>query len=128
MIYEIALIFSFQVIPAGLRLVPLSSHAKTSAPKVALFLGHACPLALTFDELITLDACSHHARHPRRAQAVLGHHRGQTLNQLAASFAVCYATVHGWLNAAWCDHGLAGLLGGKRAGRLPRLPPAAKKK
>lgn len=59
----------------------------------------SAPLALTPDEVITLDACSHHARHPRRAQAVLGHHRGQTLNQLAAFFTVRYATVHGWLNA-----------------------------
>ena len=87
------------------------------------------PLALTPDEATTLDACSHHARHPRqrrRAQAVLGHHRGQTLNQLAAFFAVRYATVHGWLTA-WREHGLAGLLEGKRAGRPPKLPPAAKK-
>ena len=89
----------------------------------------SAPHALTPDEVITLDACSHHARQRRqrrRAQAVLGHHRGQTLNQLAAFFAVRYATVHGWLNA-WCDHGLASLLEGKRAGRLPKLPPATKK-
>lgn len=88
------------------------------------------PLALTPDEVITLDACSHHARHPRqrrRAQAVLGHHRGQSLNQLASFFAVRYATVHGWLSA-WCAQGLAGLLEGQRAGRPPKLPPAAQKK
>ena len=88
------------------------------------------PLTLTPDEVITLDECSHHARHPRqrrRAQAVLGHHRGQSLNQLAAFFAVRYATVHGWLTA-WCDQGLAGLLEGQRAGRPPKLPPAAQKK
>ena len=88
------------------------------------------PLALTADEVTTLDACSHHARHPRqrrRAQAVLGHHRGQSLAQLAAFFAVRYATVHGWLRA-WRDQGLAGLLEGQRAGRPPKRPPAAKKK
>ena len=88
------------------------------------------PLSLTADEVTTLDACSHHARHPRqrrRAQAVLGHHRGQRLSQLAAFFAVRYATVHGWLTA-WEDHGLAGLLEGPRAGRPPKLPPVAKKK
>ncbi len=84
------------------------------------------PLALTPDEAATLDACSHHARQRRRAQAVLGHHRGQTLNQLAAFFAVRYATVHGWLRA-WREQGLAGLLEGQRAGRPPKLPPAAKK-
>lgn len=64
------------------------------------------PLTLPPDEVVTLDACSHHAR---RAQTVLGHHRGQTPNQLVVLFTVRYATVHGWLNA-WCDHGLAGLL------------------
>ncbi|WP_210521784.1 helix-turn-helix domain-containing protein [Hymenobacter terricola] len=58
---------------------------------------------------------------------MLGHHRGQTLNQLAAFFAVRYAPVHGWLTA-WDDHGLAGLLDGHRTGRPPKLPPAAKKK
>ena len=88
------------------------------------------PLALTPDEVATLDACSHHARHPRqrrRAQALLGHHRGQSLNQLAAFFAVRYATVHGWLTA-WHTDGLAGLREGARPGRPPKLPPAAKKK
>ena len=88
------------------------------------------PISLTPDEITTLDACSHHARHPRqrrRAQAMLGHHRGQTLTQLAAFFAVRYATVHTWLTA-WENHGLAGRLEGPRAGRPPKLPPAAKKK
>lgn len=84
------------------------------------------PLALTSDEVTTLAACSHHARQRRRAQAVLGHHRGQTVNQLAAFFAVRYATVHDWLTA-WRDQGLAGLLEGHRTGRPPKLPLAAKK-
>lgn len=88
------------------------------------------PLALLPEEVATLDACSRHARHPRqrrRAQAVLGHHRGQSVNQLAAFFAVRYATVHGWLTA-WRGQGLAGLLEGHRAGCPPKLPPAAQKK
>ena len=88
------------------------------------------PLSLTADEVATLGACSHHARHPRqrrRAQALLGHHRGQSLNQLATFFAVRYATVHGWLTA-WRDHGLAAVCEGARPGRPPKLPPAAKKK
>ena len=41
---------------------------------------------LTIDELTTLEACSLHARHSRqrrRAQAILGHHRGHSLGQLA---------------------------------------------
>ena len=88
------------------------------------------PLSLTADEVTTLEACSHHARHPRqrrRAQALLGHHRGQRLNQLAAFFAVRYATAHGWLQA-WNEQGLAGLREGSRTGRPPKLPAAAKKK
>ncbi len=88
------------------------------------------PLSLTSDEVMTLDACSHHARHRRqrrRAQAVLGHHRGQSIPRLAAFFAVRYATVHGWLTA-WRDQGLAGLREGTRTGRPPKEPPAAQKK
>ena len=88
------------------------------------------PLSLTADEVTTLEACSHHARHPRqrrRAQALLGHHRGQSLNQLATFFAVRYATAHGWLQA-WNEQGLAGLREGFRTGRPPKLPAAAKKK
>jgi transposase len=63
----------------------------------------------------------------RRALAVLGHHRGQSLRQLAALFAVRYATVHDWLTR-WHRHGLAGLAEGARAGRPPRLDPSAQKK
>lgn len=88
------------------------------------------PLSLTADEVATLEACSRHARHPRqrrRALALLGHHRGQSLTQLAAFFAVRYATVHGWLRA-WREQGLAGLREAARSGRPPKLPPAAKKK
>lgn len=85
---------------------------------------------LTTDELTRLEACSLHARHPRqrrRAQAILGHHRGHSLNQLAAFYAVRYATVHAWVHA-WQQQGLAGLLEGKRAGRPSKLDAPAKKK
>ena len=85
---------------------------------------------LTTDEICTLEACSLHAPHPRqrrRAPAVLGHHRGQSLGQLAAFYAVRYATVHAWIHA-WQQQGLAGLAEGKRAGRPLKLPAEAQKK
>jgi transposase len=88
------------------------------------------PLPLTTAEICTLEACSLHARHPRqrrRAQAVLGHHRGQSLGQLAAFYAVRYATVHAWIQA-WRQLGLAGLAEGRRTGRPLKLPPSAQKK
>lgn len=87
-------------------------------------------LLLTADEITTLTACSLHGPHPRqrrRALAVLGHHRGQSVGQLAHFFAVRYATVHAWLGA-WQQRGLAGLAEGRRAGRPPKLAPEAKKK
>lgn len=88
---------------------------------------------LTAAELATLEHYSHHASHHRkrrRALAILGHHRGQSLPQLAGLFAVRYATVHEWLSR-WQGQGLAGLAGlaeGPRAGRPPKLDAAAKKK
>ena len=88
------------------------------------------PLPLTDEEIRTLEACSLHAPHPRqrrRAQAVLGHHRGQSLSQLATFYAVRYATVHAWVTA-WDQHGLAGLAEGRRSGRPPKLSPPAQKK
>ena len=84
-------------------------------------------LVLPPGEATTLDARSHHAKHRRWAQAVLGHHQGQSLNQLAVFFAVRYATVHGWLKA-WREQGLAGLYEEVRACRPSKLPSAAKKK
>jgi transposase len=77
-----------------------------------------------------LEACALHAPHPRqrrRAQALLGHHRGQSLRQLAAFYAVRYATVHAWVKA-WHRHGLAGLAEGPRSGRPPKVQGAAQKK
>lgn len=91
------------------------------------------PLPLTAEEVQTLEACTLHARHPRqrrRAQAVLGHHRGQSLGQLAHFFAVRYATAHAWVDA-WFRHGLAGLAGlaeGTRSGRPPKVRVEAQKK
>jgi transposase len=85
---------------------------------------------LTATELFTLEACSLHGPHPRqrrRALAILGHHRGQSLPQLATLFAVRYATVHDWLQA-WQQDGIAGLAEGRRAGRPPKLRAAAPKK
>ncbi|HEX8327487.1 MAG TPA: helix-turn-helix domain-containing protein [Hymenobacter sp.] len=88
------------------------------------------PTPLAPPEIVTLEACSLHGPHPRqrrRALAVLGHHRGQSLPQLATLFAVRYATVHDWLHA-WQQHGIAGLAEGHRTGRPPKLLAAAKKK
>jgi transposase len=87
-------------------------------------------LSLTNEEIRTLDACSLHGPHPRqrrRALAVLGHHRGHSIGQLAHLFAVRYATVHSWLHA-WQDRGLAGLAEGRRVGRPAQVVEAAKKK
>ena len=59
-------------------------------------------LPLNEYEVKTLQACALYAKHPRqrrRAQAVLDHHRGQSLNALAAFYAVRYATAHAWLKA-----------------------------
>lgn len=88
------------------------------------------PTPLTAPEIITLESCSLHGPHPRqrrRALAILGHHRGQSLPQLATLFAVRYATVHDWLQA-WQQGGIAGLAEGHRAGRPPKLGTDAQKK
>ena len=70
---------------------------------------------------------THAPRQRRRAQALLGHHRGQSLTHLASRYAVRYATVHAWVTA-WDQHGLAGLAEGRRAGRPPKRSPPAQKK
>ena len=85
---------------------------------------------LSASEKLTLEACSHHAPHPRqrrRALAVLAHSRGQRLADVAKLFAVRYATAHGWLQA-WERRGVAGLAEAARAGRPPKLDAATKKK
>ncbi|WP_143080257.1 helix-turn-helix domain-containing protein [Hymenobacter arizonensis] len=88
------------------------------------------PLDLTAAEITTLEAAAARGPHPRmhrRAQAVLGHHRGSGIGQLAALFAVGYNTVSGWLRD-WQAHGVAGLAEGKRTGRPPKLPRVVKEK
>ena len=88
------------------------------------------PLPLTEPEISTLEAAAARGPHPRmrrRAQAVLGHHRGSDVQQLATFFAVGYNTVSEWLQR-WQKHGLAGLAEGVRSGRPSKLPPRAKKK
>lgn len=86
-------------------------------------------LPLTAPEITTLEAAAAQGPHPRmrrRAQVVLGHHRGATVHQLATLFAVGYNTVGIWLRR-WQELGLAGLAEGQRSGRPPKLPPAVKK-
>ena len=88
------------------------------------------PTPLTEPEVAPLEACSLRGPHPRqrrRALAILGHHRGHTLPQLAALFAVRDGRVHDWL-PAWQQAGVAGLGEGRRAGRPPKLAAPAQKK
>ena len=69
-------------------------------------------LPLTESEIVTLEAAAANGPHPRmrrRAQAVLGHHRGLRLDQLATLYAVGYNAVSRWL-LRWQRHGVAGLM------------------
>ena len=92
------------------------------------------PLPLTESEIVTLEAAAANGPHPRmrrRAQAVLGHHRGLCLGQLATLYAVGYNAVSGWQLRwllGWQRHGVAGLAEGMRAGRPPKLPEPVQKK
>lgn len=88
------------------------------------------PIALTASQITALDRVVGHGAHPRerrRAQAVLSHHRGLTLNQLSAAYAVDRDTVRAWLTR-YEQGGVAALAEGPRAGRPPKLDVAAKKK
>ena len=81
-------------------------------------------------EIETLEAGALRGPHPRmrrRAQAVLAHHRGRCIDQLAAAFGARRNAVSRWLSR-WQRFGLAGLAEGPRAGRPPKLPEAAQKK
>ena len=54
------------------------------------------PLPLNESKIVTLKVAATNGPHPRmrrRAQAVLGHHRGLYLSQLAALYAVGYNVV-----------------------------------
>ena len=87
-------------------------------------------LPLTESEIVALEAAAANGPHPRmrrRAQAVLGHHRGLCLGQLATLYAVGYNAVSCWL-LRWQRHGVAGLAEGMRAGRPPKLPEPVQKK
>ncbi len=68
-----------------------------------------------------------HARERKRAQAVLSHSRGLSLDQLAAAYAVGRDTVRAWLTR-FEQGGAAALAEGPRAGRPRKLDPAAQKK
>ena len=87
------------------------------------------PLPLTESEIVTLEAAAANGPYPRmrrRAQAVLGHHRGLCLGQLVTLYAVGYNAVSRWL-LRWQRHGLAGQAEGLRAGRPPKLPEPVQK-
>ena len=88
------------------------------------------PIVLTVAQVQQLERVAATGAHPRerkRAQAVLSHSRGLTLCQLAASYAADRDTVRAWLTR-FEQGGVAALAEGQRAGRPPKLAPAAKKK
>ena len=68
-----------------------------------------------------------HARERKRAQAVLSHSRGLSLDQLAVAYAAGRDTVRAWLTR-FERGGVAALAEGARAGRPRKLDPAAQKK
>lgn len=88
------------------------------------------PIPLTAAQVQQLEAAAATGAHPRerkRAQAVLSHSRGLSLYQLAAAYAADRDTVRAWLTR-FERGGVAALAEGRRAGRPPKLLPAAKKK
>lgn len=68
-----------------------------------------------------------HARERKRAQAVLSHSRGLSLDQLATAYAVGRDTVRAWLTR-FGQGGVAALAEGQRAGRPRKIDPATQKK
>ena len=68
-----------------------------------------------------------HARARKRAQAVLSHSRGLSLDQLASAYAVGRDTVRAWLTR-FEQGGVAALAEGQRTGRPRKLDPATQKK
>ena len=88
------------------------------------------PTVLTPEQVPQLAQAAAHApptRQRKRAQAVLSHHRGLSLQQLAAAYATQRATVRAWLTR-FAQGGVAGLAEGARSGRPPKLGQAAPKK
>lgn len=88
------------------------------------------PIGLTPAQVTTLEKVAATGAHPRerkRAQAVLSHSRGLSLQQLATAYAVGRDTVRSWLTR-FEQGGRAALAEGARSGRPPKLSPAVKKK
>lgn len=87
------------------------------------------PIVLAVDQIQALEQAAATGKHPRerRAQAVLSHSRGVTLQHLAAAYTVGRDTVRAWLTA-FEQGGVAALAEGPRSGRPPKLDAAAKKK
>jgi transposase len=88
------------------------------------------PTSLTQQQVQQLEQAAAHAPHMRqrkRAQAVLSHHRGLSLQQLAAAYATRRDPVRAWLTR-FTQGGVAALAEGARSGRPPKLGEAAQKK
>ena len=88
------------------------------------------PIALDATQVTQLEYAAAHGKHPRerrRAQAVLSQHRGLSLQQLAAAYAVGRDTVREWLTR-FEQGGVAALAEGPRSGRPTKLDAAAQKK
>ena len=88
------------------------------------------PISLDTTQVAALEYAAAHGKHPRerrRAQAVLSQHRGLSLQQLAAAYAVGRDTVREWLTR-FEQGGVAALAEGARSGRPPKLDAAAQKK
>ena len=88
------------------------------------------PIMLTLSDVPQLEEVAARGAHPRqrrRAQAVLSHHRGLSIPQLATAYAVDRDTVRAWLTR-FEQGGVAALAEGARSGRPPKLDPPAQKK
>ena len=88
------------------------------------------PISLLPAQVTALEQVAARGTHPRerkRAQAVLSHSRGLSLQQLATAYAVGRDTVRSWLTR-FEQGGPAALAEGPRSGRPPKLAAATKKK
>ncbi len=83
--------------------------------------------ASQIEQLEQAAAHGKHSRERRRAQAVRSHHRGLSLQQLAAAYAVGRDTVRLWLTR-FEEGGVAALAEGLRSGRPGKLDAHAQKK